>query len=126
MVIMEQVIIGFVLSLLPDIKAYSDYNPDKPAYNLEESDTITTYLLKISLPTIMTILFFSLGFSGTLWQAYGNVVDAMAVAAEKVVQVDLAGYVNKALNSISFLLTQRILGVSSSIALLQVSTIGCF
>lgn len=96
------VIIGFVLSLLPDIKAYSDYNPDKPAYNLEESDTITTYLLKISLPTIMTILFFSLGFSGTLWQAYGNVVDAMAVAAEKVVQVDLAGYVNKALNAAAF------------------------
>lgn len=93
------VIVGFVLSLAPDVKAYSDYNPDKPMYNLEESDTITTYILKISIPTIMTILFFTLGFSGTLWQAYGNVVDALAVAAKKVVQVDLAGYVNKALNA---------------------------
>lgn len=96
------VIIGFFLSLCPDFKAYSDYNPDKMAYNLKEDDTVTTYILKISLPTIMTIFFFSIGWNGTLWKAYANVVDAMAIVAERAASVDLSNYVNKALNAGSY------------------------
>lgn len=92
-------IIGFLFFLLPDIVVYSDYNPDKLAYNLQKDDTLTTYFLKISLPTIFTIFFFAIGFNGVLWQAYGNIVDAMATVAKKAVDVDLASYVNKALNA---------------------------
>ena len=92
-------IIGFLFFLMPDIVVYSDYNPDRMAYNLQKDDTLTTYFLKISLPTIFTIFFFAIGFNGVLWQAYGNVVDALATVAKKAVDVDLAAYVNKALNA---------------------------
>lgn len=91
--------VSFCLYLIPDIVIYSDYNPDGMAYNLQKDDTLTVYFLKISLPTIFTIFFFTIGFNGTLWRAYGNVVDAMAVVAEKAVTVDLASYVNRALNA---------------------------
>ncbi len=92
-------IVGFLFFLMPDIVVYSDYNPDRMAYNLQKDDTLTTYFLKISLPTIFTIFFFAIGFNGVLWQAYGNVVDALATVAKKAVDVDLAAYVNKALNA---------------------------
>jgi len=92
-------ILGFFMMLLPNVKAYSDYNPEKMAYNLAEDDTITTYVLKMSIPTIMTLFFFTIGFDGTLWQAYGNVVNGLSQVAKKAVEVNLAGYVNKALNA---------------------------
>lgn len=92
------VIIGFVLSLLPNVKEYSDYNPNKTSFNLKEDDTLTTYVLKMSMPTIMTIFFFSIGYNGTLWKAYGNVVNGMATAANGFLDVNLANYVDKALN----------------------------
>lgn len=91
--------VGFFLSLLPNIKAYSDYAEGNMSYNLSEDDTITTYILHISLPTILTIFFFSIGFSGTLWAAFGNVVGAMCVASETLVEVDLDQMVNRALNT---------------------------
>ena len=53
-------IIGFLFFLMPDIVVYSDYNPDRMAYNLQKDDTLTTYFLKISLPTIFTIFFFAI------------------------------------------------------------------
>lgn len=91
--------VGFGLSLLPNVKAYSDYNPQNMTYNLKEEDTCTTYMLKVAIPTIMLIFFFAIGFNGTLWRAYGNVVDAMATAAENVVDVNLSVIVDRAMNS---------------------------
>lgn len=93
------VVLGFFLSLCPNVKEYSYYNPEKQAFNLEENDTVTTFILKMSIPTIMTIFFFSMGFNGTLWKAYGNVVDAMSVAASNVCDVNLAQFVDNAMNS---------------------------
>ena len=90
---------GFFLSLFPNVKAYSDYADGKMGYNLAEDDTITTYLLKISLPTIMTIFVFTIGFSGVLWQAFGNVVGALNVAMESLVNIQLDQYMNRALNT---------------------------
>ena len=92
-------IVGFVLSLLPNIKAYSDYNPEKMLYNLAEDDTMTTYVLKISLPTIFAIFFFAIGFNGTLLQGYGSVANAMAKGAKKLVEVDLANSVEKVMSA---------------------------
>ena len=37
-------IVGFLLSLLPDVKKYSDYNPERMAYNVQEEDSCTTYM----------------------------------------------------------------------------------
>lgn len=88
-------IINFVLSLMPDIVMYSDYNPDKMMYNLKEDDTMTTYLLKISLPTIMAIFFFSIGFNGTLLKAYGTVAEAMAKGSQRFIEEDLTEALNK-------------------------------
>jgi hypothetical protein len=92
-------ILSFLLSLLPDVKAYSDYNEGQRSYNLQDDDTITTYILKKALPTIMIVFFFAMGFNGTLFRAYGMVVDAMATAAEEVVSTDLTATVSKWMNS---------------------------
>lgn len=92
-------IFSFVLSLLPDVKAYSDYSEERGSYNLQEDDTCTTYILKISIPTIMLIFFFAIGFNGTLFKAYGNVVDAMGTATDNLVTTELSTYVQKWMNS---------------------------
>lgn len=79
-------IVGFLLSLLPDVKKYSDYNPERMAYNVQEEDSCTTYMLKTAIPTIMLIFFFAMGYNGTLWQGFGVIVDAMGTAAEAVLK----------------------------------------
>ena len=92
-------VFSFILSLFPNVKAYSDYADGKRAYNLSDDDTVTTYILKISLPSILTIFFFSIGFNGVLWQSFGTVVDAMGVAASRFATTELDTYVNRALNT---------------------------
>ena len=92
--------VSFLLTLLPNVKAYSDYsNNNKHSYNLKEDDTITTYMLKVAIPTIMTIFFFSVGFSGTLFKAYGVCVDALATVADDFVTTDLSSSVQKMINN---------------------------
>ena len=92
--------VNFLLTLMPNVKAYSDYAPDKHyQYNLNEDDTITTYMLKVAIPTIMVVFFFSIGFNGTLFKAYGNVVDALATVADDFVESDLSGQVQRWVNS---------------------------
>lgn len=92
-------IVSFLLTLLPDVKMYSDYGPERRSYRLDDDDTITTYMLKKALPTIMIVFFYAIGFNGTLFKAYGVLVDAMAVAADEVVKTDLTGTVRKWMNS---------------------------
>lgn len=92
-------ILSFILSLLPDIKAYSDYAEDHRQYNLKDDDTITVYMLKVALPTIMIVFFFAIGFNGTLGRGYGQVASAMAVAADNLVNEDLSATVQKWMNA---------------------------
>lgn len=92
-------VVGFLLSLLPDVKKYSDYNPERMAFNLQEEDSCTTYMLKTAIPTIMLIFFFAMGFNGTLWQGYGVIVSAMGTAAEQLVATDLSSIVSTAMNT---------------------------
>lgn len=91
-------IISFLLSLLPDVKEASDYGGDNKQYNLEDTDSVTQYVLKVSLPTIMTIFFFTIGFSGTYFQIYGNVVEGMATVADSFVDTKLSKYVDRLIN----------------------------
>ena len=92
-------IVGFLLSLLPDVKKYSDYNPERMAFNVQEEDSCSTYMLKTAIPTIMMIFFFAMGYNGTLWQGYGVIVDAMGTAADQVVSTDLNSIVSTAMNT---------------------------
>lgn len=92
-------IVGFFLSLLPDVKKYSDYNPERMAYNVQEEDSCTTYMLKTAVPTIMLLFFFAMGYNGTLWQGYGVIVDAMGTAADQLVATDLNSIVSTAMNT---------------------------
>lgn len=94
--------VGFFLGLLPDVKSYSDYADGRTRYNLSEDDSATTYLLKISIPTVMMIFFLSIGWSGTLWQMYGTVVDALGVAAQKFTDTRLDQIVDRALDADSY------------------------
>lgn len=92
--------VSFFLSLLPNIKAYSDYATDaKHKNNYSETDTTVNYLLKGALPNIMIIFAFTMGFNGTLWQAYGVVVEAMGTVAETFVDSQLSQLVERAINT---------------------------
>lgn len=80
-------IISFILTLLPNVKAYSEFASSNKhqVKGLQEDDNITAYLLKSALPNIMAILAFTMGFSGVLWQAYGAVVDSVHTVAKSYV-----------------------------------------
>lgn len=93
--------VNFFLALLPDVKEYSDYgeaNKNKGGMRLEETDTITQYILKVSLSTIMLIFFLSLCWSGSMFQCYGKVVDAMTVVADNFIDLKLDSYVDTLIN----------------------------
>lgn len=90
------VFITFFYSLLPNVRAYCDYCPDKMKSNkLDETDGPTQYMLKTAIPTITLVFFLTIGYSGTLAQAYGTIVDGMAMAADNLVSRNLAGYVKR-------------------------------
>lgn len=90
-------IIWFVLGAMPNVKHYSDF-ADGGDEKLKDMST-TQYLLKVSPKIIMQVFFFSIAWNGVLFQAYGSVVDAMGVAAERVVTDDLAVAVENALDT---------------------------
>ena len=94
--------ISLFLGLLPDVKMYSDYNDDRRNPQLDGDESITQYILKTAIPNVMMIFFLSIGFSGTLWQMFGTVVDAMTVAADKVANTNLTQNVNRLLNTDSY------------------------
>lgn len=91
-------LIGAVLMLLPDVKKYSDFG-DKSGQKFEQDTTITQYILKIALPTVMTVFFFAMGFNGTLFKALAVTVDFMGTIADRAVSVNYAGFVDDLVNS---------------------------
>lgn len=91
-------LIGAVLILLPDVKKYSDFG-EKASGDFDQNMTITQYMLKIALPTVMTVFFFAMGFNGTLFQMLAITVDAMGTAADKAISINYAGYVEDLVNS---------------------------
>lgn len=91
-------IIGAVLILLPDVKKYSDFG-EKASGDFDSNMAISQYMLKIALPTVMTVFFFAMGFNGTLFQALAVTVDAMGTAADKAISINYAGFVEDLVNS---------------------------
>lgn len=83
-----------ILCVLPDIKAITVYN-NVGESKYEDSDTVSIYLIKSFVPTIMAAFFLTIGCSGTLAEGYGTVVSAMATFADNVVSVNLDVYVDK-------------------------------
>lgn len=92
-------IVGIFYSLIPNIKAYSDFNPDRLQHGLKEDDNVVTYMLKTLLPTVLLIFFFAIGFNGTLAKSYGVIVNGFSAAADRVVDVNLEGVVNRVFNA---------------------------
>lgn len=94
------VFITFIYGLLPNVKAYSDYGKLEGESgggksSLQATDGVTQYMLKTAIPTIMLIFFLTIGYSGTLTRIYGEVVDGMATAADKLVTGNLSSYIDK-------------------------------
>lgn len=86
-------IIGAVMLLLPDVKRYSDFG-EKAGGDFSEDITVTQYILKIAIPTIMTVFFFAMGFNGTLFQALAVTVDFLGNLADKAISVNYTGIVD--------------------------------
>lgn len=85
-------ILGAVLVLLPDVKRYSDFG-EKSGQKFDEDVTISQYMLKIALPTVLAVFFLAMGFNGTLVKGLAVTVDAMGTLADKAVSVNYAGFV---------------------------------
>lgn len=93
-------LISFAFGLFPNIKNYSEYSSNaKHKNNFAETDTVASYLLKSAIPNVLTIFAFSMGFNGTLWQAYGTVVEAMGIAAQNFADTNLSNLVDRAINT---------------------------
>lgn len=90
-------VIGAVLLILPNVKRYSDFGK-KASGDFNEDMTISQYMLKIALPTIMTVFFFAMGFNGTLFQALAVTVDFMGNVADKAISVNYTGMVDDLIN----------------------------
>lgn len=87
--------IGYaILGMLPDIKEVSHFS-DNGKFKDEE---ISTFILKISLPTILSMFFFSMGFNGTLWQTWAMCSDALGEVAYKFCDSQLPKKVYSLLN----------------------------
>lgn len=91
-------IIGAILILLPDVKKYSDFG-EKSGGKFDQDINISQYMLKIALPTIMTVFFFAMGFNGTLFKALAVTVDALGTVADRAVSINYAGFVDDLINS---------------------------
>lgn len=91
-------IFGAVLILLPDVKKYSDFG-EKSGNKFDDDTTMTQYVLKILLPTVMAVFFLAMGFNGTLVKGLAVTVDAMGTFADKCVSVNYSGFVEDLVNS---------------------------
>lgn len=89
---------GAILVLLPDVKRYSDFG-ERSGQSFDEDITISQYMLKIALPTVLAVFFLAMGFNGTLVKGLAVTVDAMGTIADKAVSVNYAGFVEDIINS---------------------------
>ena len=92
-------ILGAVLVLLPDVKKYSDFG-ERSGQKFEEDVSISQYILKISLPTVLAIFFLAMGFNGTLVKGLAVTVDAMGTVADKAVSVNYSGFAEDLMNRV--------------------------
>ena len=87
-------VFGFILVLLPDVIEYSDFGSKANADGKYTKEmTVTQYILKAAIPTIMSVFFFAMGFNGTLTQGLAVTVDAMGSIADQAVSVNYSGFV---------------------------------
>lgn len=87
--------IGFFLGLMPNVKKYSDFNPEKMHPKISEDEEALSYILKTAPSSIALIFFFTMGFGGQLGKAYGCVVDGLMSVADHVFSTNLDKYVDK-------------------------------
>lgn len=91
-------IMGAILTLLPDVKRYSDFG-EKSGQKFEEDTSVSQYMLKILLPTVLSVFFLAMAFNGTLVKGLAVTVDAMGTIADKAVSVNYSGFVEDLVNS---------------------------
>lgn len=85
--------------MLPNVKYYSDFNPNRSVHNVKPEDSMITYMLKVFMPTVMVVFFFSAGFDGSLVRGYGMVANGMSAVADKIVDTNVEGFIKQKLNT---------------------------
>ena len=86
-------ILNFLLGLAPNIKRYSDYNPERPNPAIDENDSVLNYFLKMLPSTVALMVFLSMGYGGQLGKAYGMIVDGLMVVADEFVAFKLDDFI---------------------------------
>lgn len=99
-------IIGAILILLPDVKKYSDFG-EKSHNDFGEDITMSGYVLKILLPTVLSIFFLAMAFNGTLMKGVATSVDLLGAFADKVVSQNYVGFAEDVANSLSYQFTTK-------------------
>lgn len=88
-------ILVYIMSLLPDVKEWSDFGSsgefggDGDGGMKAKHMRTSEYILKISIPAILNIFFFSIGYNGTLWRTYTTVSGYMGDVLSALVDTNL-------------------------------------
>lgn len=92
-------IFNFVLGLAPNIKRYSDYNPDNPNPAVSEDDTVLNYILKMIGPTVIAIVLLSMGYGGQFGKMFGMITDGVMVVVDEFVNYRLDDFIDDTIHT---------------------------
>lgn len=88
-------VFGLAASLMPNVRAWSGYNPERMGAGLDQEDTPWSYTLKAAPQVIIGSIIFILCFQGTPAKAAATIGEAVATLADHAVETDLAAMADK-------------------------------
>lgn len=90
----SDVIMTYIMLLLPNIKKYSEMGSE----SADQDWTLSTWLMGTAINKIILLLVVSMAYSGSLMKAYMMVVDGVGVLADEIVSTDLEGIIENQIN----------------------------
>lgn len=87
-------IVGFFLTIAPDVKRYSYFSDKAKNEKIKEDMTMGQFTLAIFLDVFISLFIVAMAFNGTLVKAWAISIDALGTLAEHCVSVNYAGYID--------------------------------
>lgn len=93
------VLVDIIFIVIPDMIKYSEYNPEYRAEKLNENDTLGRWFILTFPKKILLMFVLSATFSGATFQFYGQVIACMSVVMNKILNQNMASWVQNALDA---------------------------
>lgn len=91
-------LVNLFFIFLPNIKQLSEMGDNRES-NINEDDTVMTWLIKTFPRKILIIILLCAGFKGTLMQCFGMVADAGGVIVQRIADYNLDEVIDNVLDS---------------------------